>query len=103
MWVALAGEVMGKPARARLEELPHGVEEDRLIGSPVMRPVAEAVRLAAARGTPTLREARAQFEREWIIATLDMHHGRVGDAAKALGIQRSNLYRKVRQLKVPLR
>jgi hypothetical protein len=25
------------------------------------------------------------------------HHGRVGDAAKALGIQRTNLYRKVRQ------
>jgi transcriptional regulator of acetoin/glycerol metabolism len=29
------------------------------------------------------------------------HHGRVGDAAKALGIQRTNLYRKVRQLNVP--
>jgi transcriptional regulator of acetoin/glycerol metabolism len=28
------------------------------------------------------------------------HHGRVGDAARALGIQRTNLYRKVRQLNV---
>jgi transcriptional regulator of acetoin/glycerol metabolism len=28
------------------------------------------------------------------------HQGRVGDAAKALGIQRTNLYRKVRQLNV---
>ena len=94
---------MGKPARARLEEPAHAVEEDLLIDSPVMRPVVEAVRLAAGRGTPTLRAARAQFEREWIIATLDLHHGRVGEAAKALGIQRTNLYRKVRQLKVPLR
>jgi transcriptional regulator of acetoin/glycerol metabolism len=28
------------------------------------------------------------------------HHGRVNEAAKALGIQRTNLYRKVRQLNV---
>ena len=94
---------MGKPARARLDESAHGLDEELLVRSPVMRPVVEAVRLAAGRATPTLREARAQFEREWIIATLDVHQGRVGEAAKALGIQRPNLYRKVRQLKVPLR
>ena len=50
--------------------------------------------------TQTLREARAQFERECISATLIHHHGRVGDAAKALGLQRTNLYRKIRQLNV---
>jgi len=48
----------------------------------------------------TLRDAKAKFERECISAVLLQHHGRVGDAAKALGIQRTNLYRKVRQLKV---
>jgi DNA-binding NtrC family response regulator len=48
----------------------------------------------------TLRDARARFERECISAVLMRHHGRVGEAAKALGIQRTNLYRKVRQLKV---
>jgi DNA-binding NtrC family response regulator len=48
----------------------------------------------------TLRDARARFERDWISAVLIKHHGRVGDAARALGIQRTNLYRKVRQLKV---
>jgi DNA-binding NtrC family response regulator len=48
----------------------------------------------------TLRAAKTQFERDWISAMLLKHHGRVGDAAKALGIQRTNLYRKVRQLKV---
>lgn len=52
-------------------------------------------------GVPlTLKDARARFERDCIIATLLRHHGRVGDAAKALGIQRTNLYRKVRQLNV---
>lgn len=48
----------------------------------------------------TLRDARARFERECISAVLMRHHGRVGEAAKALGIQRTNLYRKVRQLNV---
>jgi len=31
---------------------------------------------------------------------LEQHHGRIGDAARALGIQRTNLYRKMRSLKV---
>lgn len=48
----------------------------------------------------TLRDAKAAFERECISAVLKRHHGRVGEAAKALGIQRTNLYRKVRQLKM---
>ena len=48
----------------------------------------------------TLRDAKARFERECISAVLMRHHGRVGEAAKALGIQRTNLYRKVRQLNV---
>ena len=48
----------------------------------------------------TLRQARARFEREYIAATLERHHGRISDAAKALGIQRTNLYRKMRSLRV---
>lgn len=48
----------------------------------------------------TLKDAKARFERECIAAVLRRHHGRVGEAAKALGIQRTNLYRKVRQLNV---
>jgi DNA-binding NtrC family response regulator len=48
----------------------------------------------------SLRDAKARFERECISAVLIRHHGRVGEAAKALGIQRTNLYRKVRQLNV---
>jgi DNA-binding NtrC family response regulator len=48
----------------------------------------------------TLREAKARFERDCISTVLIRHHGRVGEAAKALGIQRTNLYRKVRQLNV---
>jgi DNA-binding NtrC family response regulator len=48
----------------------------------------------------SLRDARERFEREHISAALVRNNGRVGDAARELGIQRTNLYRKVRQLKV---
>jgi DNA-binding NtrC family response regulator len=86
--------------RALLERLvlltPHGsirledvLAQVRLDGSEV-----------AAVGGTTLREARLRFERDYIAAVVRQHHGRMGDAAKALGIQRTNLYRKLRQLNV---
>jgi DNA-binding NtrC family response regulator len=34
------------------------------------------------------------------IPALEQHHGRISEAAKALGSQRTNLYRKVRSLRV---
>lgn len=84
--------------RALLERLalltPHGsirledvLAQVRLDGSEV----------TAAGGT-TLKEARLRFERDYIAAVIRQHHGRMGDAANALGIQRTNLYRKLRQL-----
>jgi DNA-binding NtrC family response regulator len=48
----------------------------------------------------SLREARARFETEYIAAVVAHHHGRIPEAAKSLGIQRSNLYRKMRRLNV---
>ena len=51
----------------------------------------------------SLKEARSRFEREYVASVLGQHRGRMADAAKALGIQRTNLYRKVRQLSVPRR
>ena len=48
----------------------------------------------------SLREARARFETEYIAAVVAYHHGCIPEAAKTLGIQRSNLYRKMRRLNV---
>ncbi|HWF85964.1 MAG TPA: sigma 54-interacting transcriptional regulator [Vicinamibacterales bacterium] len=48
----------------------------------------------------TLRQARSRFEREYIASVLEHHHGRISEAAKALGIQRTNLYRKMRSLRL---
>src|SRR5262245_7154886 len=49
-----------------------------------------------------LREARLRFERDYISAVLQHHDWRMADAAQTLGIQRPNLYRKARQLGIPL-
>lgn len=86
--------------RALLERLvlltPHGsirledvLAQVRLDGSEI-----------ASVGGTTLRDARLRFERDYIAAVVRQHHGRMGEAAAALGIQRTNLYRKLRQLSV---
>jgi DNA-binding NtrC family response regulator len=49
-----------------------------------------------------LREARERFERDYVAAVLEHHGWRVAEAAQTLGIQRPNLYRKARQLGIPL-
>ena len=50
-----------------------------------------------------LRDARRQFERDYIASVLRDHDWQMRDAARALGIERANLYRKARQLGIPLR
>jgi len=61
-----------------------------------LRPSPSGVRRAGTLGT--LREARLAFEREYIATVLKEHGWRMSDAARTLGIQRANLYRKTRQL-----
>jgi two-component system nitrogen regulation response regulator NtrX len=48
--------------------------------------------------TASLRDARRRFEREYIAAVLERHNWRMSEAARTLGIERANLYRKARQL-----
>jgi DNA-binding NtrC family response regulator len=49
----------------------------------------------------SLRLARRLFERDYISAVLERHGWRVAEAAATLGIERANLYRKIRQLGLP--
>jgi two-component system nitrogen regulation response regulator NtrX len=52
----------------------------------------------------TLFEARDRFERAFIMRGLAAHQGNISRAAEALGVERSNLYRKMRAFGiVPLR
>ena len=59
-------------------------------------PVEPVTRARA--GAGSLREARQSFERHYIASVLNHHRGRMEEAARSLGMQRTNLYRKVRQL-----
>ncbi len=47
-----------------------------------------------------LREAREQFERNYIIHQLKIANGSVGKAAKTIGLERTHLYRKLRTLEI---
>lgn len=51
----------------------------------------------------SLRDARRQFEKEYIASVLREHAWQMREAARTLGIERANLYRKARQLGIPLR
>jgi two-component system, NtrC family, nitrogen regulation response regulator NtrX len=51
-----------------------------------------------ASGFSTLHEARAAYERDYIIRKLDENHGNVSRTAEALGLERSHLYRKMKAL-----
>ena len=58
---------------------------------------------APLRAAGSLRDARRQFERDYIASVLRDHEWQMREAARALGIERANLYRKARQLGIPLR
>jgi len=87
--------------RTMLEAIVGGLNGGKGIG---LEDVLAQVKLdggsAAFSERGTLRQARSRFEREYIAHVLEQHRGRISDAAKALGIQRTNLYRKLRSLRV---
>jgi two-component system nitrogen regulation response regulator NtrX len=58
---------------------------------------------AAATGTGPLAERIAAFEREVLLAELRRHHHHMTNTARALGLERSHLYKKCQQLGIDLR
>jgi two-component system nitrogen regulation response regulator NtrX len=63
-----------------------------LAGSSVSGPASEE---AATPAVP-LYTARDQFEREYILRQLAVQQGNISRTAEVLGVERSNLYRKMR-------
>ena len=49
----------------------------------------------------TLHEARDQFERDLILKTLAEQQGNMSRTAEVLGVERSNLYRKMKAFGIP--
>jgi len=53
--------------------------------------------------TSTLHQARAAYERDYILKKLDEHHGNVSRTAEVLGLERSHLYRKMKSLGIAVK
>jgi two-component system nitrogen regulation response regulator NtrX len=51
---------------------------------------------------PTLKEARANFEREYLVRKLKENDGNVSKTADTIGVERSNLHRKIKALDIEL-
>jgi two-component system nitrogen regulation response regulator NtrX len=54
-------------------------------------------------GSVTLHAARSRFEREFILRALAAQQGNISRTADILGVERSNLYRKMRSLGIVTR
>jgi DNA-binding NtrC family response regulator len=66
-----------------LSFLEHGYEHESL---PASRTAAMA----------PLHHARDEFEKQYILRALDNQHGNMSRTAEVLGVERSNLYKKMR-------
>ncbi len=61
-------------------------------------------RRAAAMGEfSSLHQARAAYERDYILKKLDENHGNVSRTAEVLGLERSHLYRKMKALGIAVK
>jgi DNA-binding NtrC family response regulator len=57
----------------------------------------------ASTGTGPLADRVAAFERATVLAELTAHGHRVAETARALGLERSHLYKKCQQLGIDLK
>jgi two-component system nitrogen regulation response regulator NtrX len=58
----------------------------------------DGTRRAAGNEFSSLHQARAAYERDYILKKLDENHGNVTRTAEVLGLERSHLYRKMKTL-----
>lgn len=84
--------IMGSGAEINLEEV-----EQALAMSP-QSPASAATNGLAVDFSLPLREARDQFERAYLLHQLGEAGGSVGKLAKAVGMERTHLYRKLKDL-----
>lgn len=73
--------------------------ERRHLPAGLTQPAQGRARAAASSGGfSSLQEARAAYERDYILRKLDENRGNVSRTAEALGLERSHLYRKMKSL-----
>jgi DNA-binding NtrC family response regulator len=107
------GKKAGPAAKAPIRELRNVVErlllqaDGEVDGGAVELALPNAKRVAAGAASAFLQgplsERVARFERETVLAELERNHHHVTNTAKALGLERSHLYKKCQQLAIDLR
>jgi len=50
-----------------------------------------------------LKDARIDFERQFILKKLEENEGNISKTAEAIGLERSNLHKKIKSLKVTIK
>jgi two-component system, NtrC family, nitrogen regulation response regulator NtrX len=85
--------IMVPGVRVERRHLPPEIRHERTGQKP---PVLKAVRQGA--GYSSFHEARAAYERDYILRKLQENRGNVSRTAEVLGLERSHLYRKMRSL-----
>jgi two-component system nitrogen regulation response regulator NtrX len=75
---------------------PHLDVQDLSLASPAAAAQASPGGLEGFLTLSDFREARSEFEREFLRRKLAEHHGSVSATAAAVGLERSHLYRKLR-------
>ena len=96
-WPGNLGELRDAIDRVVVDSRDEVVHVEHLLPALRLQRGAEAFRPSG-----SLREARSRFERDYIASVLQHHGWHMANAAQTLGIQRPNLYRKARQLGIPL-
>jgi DNA-binding NtrC family response regulator len=83
-----------------VRELKNSVERAVIFSAGAIGPsdLPDELRGASASEAVTLREFRDQVERDFILRKLEQHAWNVSRTAEALGIERTNLHRKLRAL-----
>jgi two-component system nitrogen regulation response regulator NtrX len=51
----------------------------------------------------SLHQARAAYERDYILRRIEENHGNISRTAEALGLERSHMYRKMRALGINIK
>jgi DNA-binding NtrC family response regulator len=85
---------------------PGDTVEATTVARALPQPTAGASHVFAATGAlamGTLAQRTEAFERETLLAELKRHHHHMTNTAKALGLERSHLYKKCQQLGIDLR
>jgi len=105
-WPGNARELRNLVQRLLLlgEQGPVGAEEvEAALGRKPASVAAQAASMSTVDLSLPLREARERFERQYLLHQLQQAGGSVGKLAKMAGMERTHLYRKLKELGVDIR